>query len=163
MGGHYFLLDRTPVPIACDPYTPEGIANLLTWARWFETAERRVALDYVGPSRVSTVFLGLDHNFWGGTPLLFETMAFNAPLDADCERCSSWEEAERQHERMVAQVYRAFPVIPRLFYWWTRAWWQEDALFWRARNRIIMMDLYRAAGSRSTFDVLLRKSVPLSA
>ena len=50
----------------------------LIWARWFETADRRVALTEVSGIRVSTVFLGLDYRFSGEGPplLLFETMTF---------------------------------------------------------------------------------------
>ena len=62
----YILDGTTPVP-----------ASLLTWAQWYETAERHVADTWVTPTvRVSTVFLGLDHQFGEGPPLLFETMAF---------------------------------------------------------------------------------------
>jgi len=58
-------------------------AELLEWARWFETADRQVAEDFIDDPeagqtlRVSTVFLGLDYRFGGkGPPLIFETMAF---------------------------------------------------------------------------------------
>lgn len=37
--------------------------DLLTWARWFEDADRHVGQDWVGPYRISTVFLGLDHDY----------------------------------------------------------------------------------------------------
>lgn len=40
--------------------TPER--DPIAWARWFETADRRVALTRVGEYTVSTVFLGLDHS-----------------------------------------------------------------------------------------------------
>lgn len=66
--GKYILVDREPVPVPCE--------HLLLWADWMERARRRVALTQVGPCTVSTVFLGLDHNYFGGPPLLFETMVF---------------------------------------------------------------------------------------
>lgn len=51
--------------------------DLLKWAKWFETAERIIDVTYVTPKvRVSTVFLGLDHGFGDGPPVLFETMVF---------------------------------------------------------------------------------------
>jgi uncharacterized protein YjbI with pentapeptide repeats len=62
---------------------------------------------------ISTVFLGLDHQFGNGAPLLFETMTFaedGAPIGFDqtiCERCSTWEQAEAQHERVCAMVREA--------------------------------------------------------
>lgn len=59
-------------------------AALLEWAQWLE-AQRvepggglaRVADTLLpGRFRVSTIFMGLDHRFGVGPPLLFETMAF---------------------------------------------------------------------------------------
>lgn len=66
MNGQYILIGQTPV--ACP--------DLLEWARWFEDADRRVFETHVGPYWVSTVFLGLDHSFGHGPPVLFETMIF---------------------------------------------------------------------------------------
>ena len=78
--------------------------DLMDWARWFETADRHVALDTVNGVRVSTVFLGIDHDFtFEGPPLLFETMTFDGPEEI-CERCSTWDEAVAQHARVVQQV-----------------------------------------------------------
>ena len=53
---------------------------------------------------VSTVFLGVDHRLGDGPPLVFETMVFGGPLDRHQERCSTWAEAEAQHERVCAMV-----------------------------------------------------------
>ena len=45
--------------------TPEGVPvpepDILKWARGFEKLDRRVGFERIGPYRVSTVFLGLDH------------------------------------------------------------------------------------------------------
>lgn len=93
MSDKYILDGKTPVP-----------ADLMTWARWFETAgtSRIVAKTEVGDMNVSTVFLGLNHAFGGGPPLLFETMIFGGPPDQDYqERCSTWEQAEAMHQRGV--------------------------------------------------------------
>lgn len=38
-------------------------SDTITWAKWFETHPRHVADETVGESRVSTVFLGIDHGF----------------------------------------------------------------------------------------------------
>ncbi len=87
---------------------PDAIA----WARWYETAAelRRVGLDALGPlGEVSTVFLGLDHNFssrpeddpLGHRPILWETLVFNGPLDGEMRRYSSREDAEQGHAEMV--------------------------------------------------------------
>lgn len=45
---------------------------------------RRVAVTEIHHCTVSTVFLGLDHNFGcGGLPLLFETMVFSGEMSTD--------------------------------------------------------------------------------
>ena len=86
--------------------------DLATWARWFEKADRRVALDKVKGKRSSTVFLGVDHNFQEkGPPLLFETMIFpqnsfqysftEEYCERYCERYATWEEAKAGHHRAV--------------------------------------------------------------
>lgn len=92
MSDKYILEGRTPVP-----------ADLMTWARWYETADRTVAKSAVGPYRVSTVFLGLNHAFGDGPPLIFETMVFGPDSDdVWCERCSTWDQAEAQHAQGIA-------------------------------------------------------------
>ena len=87
--------------------------DTLKWAKWFETANRTVRSETgtvkiggqkVGEVRISTVFLGLDHSFGGGSPLLFETIVFGGPLDQQQDRCSTWEAAEKMHEAMVERV-----------------------------------------------------------
>jgi hypothetical protein len=56
---------------------------------------------------VSTVFVGLDHNWEGGDPILFETMIFGGPLDQYQERYSTWDQAERGHQEAVTQARKA--------------------------------------------------------
>lgn len=90
-----------------DGKTPVRATSVEAWARWFETVERHVADLRDGDIRVSTVFLGIDHPFPGGPPLLFETMVFGGPLDGELERCSTWEEAEQMHHDMVTRVTEA--------------------------------------------------------
>lgn len=84
---------------------PKLVEDVLEWARWFEAADRQVA-NTVLPSgvRVSTVFLGIDHSFYGGKPILFETMIFGGMYDGEQERYSTWEEAEAGHEKAVAKA-----------------------------------------------------------
>lgn len=53
---------------------------------------------------VSTVFLGLDHGWGEGPPILFETMVFGGPLDQEMERYCTWDEAVAGHERWVQRV-----------------------------------------------------------
>lgn len=105
-------------------------AELLEWARWFEDFNnRRVRLTRIGPYYVSTVFMGLNHSWEeDGPPLVFETMVYiknrhtvkfpeipeagikgwEKQLDSEFldtqERCSTWDEAIVQHERVIEDI-----------------------------------------------------------
>jgi hypothetical protein len=79
-------------------------ADLMTWAMFFEDSDaRRVAETTVGEARVSTVFLGIDHEF-GGAPLWFETMVFGGQHDEYTDRYTTWEEAVAGHGRIVSAL-----------------------------------------------------------
>lgn len=91
---NYILKDKQPVP---EP-------DIIAWAKWFGTNKRHVAQDNVGESHVSTVFLGVDHNFIGGRPVLFETMIFGGEHDQEQERYCTWDEAEAGHARWVKRL-----------------------------------------------------------
>lgn len=89
-----------------DGHEPKRV-DLMEWARWLETAERHVALDKINRMglsmvSVSTVFLGLDHQWGDGPPLLFETMIFGGKHDGYCERYATWDEAEAGHKVALA-------------------------------------------------------------
>ena len=98
-----YILDENWKPI------PE--AALDKWVAWFEKAERQVAVETIGESRISTLFLGLDHNYSGtGAPILWETMVFGGPLDQEQDRCSgSKEQAQAMHAAMVKRVKETTP------------------------------------------------------
>lgn len=87
---------------------PEEVEDLLEWGESFQLANRRVAVDDVGKLHISTIFLGMDHNFHeGGPPLLFETMVFQEDgSSGECERYSTWEEAEAGHQEWVERLKR---------------------------------------------------------
>lgn len=63
----------------------------------------RVGLTWVGPYRISTVFLALDHQYGDGPPLLYETMVFegDGSKDLDMERYTTLEQAQAGHAAMV--------------------------------------------------------------
>lgn len=90
----------------------------MEWARWFETAERHVALEKVGGIRISTVFLGLDHNFsMNGNPVLFETMTFVGRWTEDeMRRYCTYEEAEAGHREIVENI-RCHPLSRIVLPW----------------------------------------------
>lgn len=77
------------------------------WAASFKTrqADKRVAETTLPDGKwISTVWLGLDHSFGSGPPLIFETMVFPSQDDMgdlDCERYSTEAEAVAGHARMV--------------------------------------------------------------
>ena len=92
-----FILDNNGEPVACD--------DLDHWAKWFEKADRKVAKSYVGTALIYTVFLGLNHNYGEGDPILWETLIIGGPLDNEMDRCcGSREQAEAMHALMVAKV-----------------------------------------------------------
>lgn len=75
-------------------------------------ADRIVAKTLVGGTEISTIFMGLDHQYGDGPPLLFETMTFGLDgLDGVEQRYSTWAEAEAGHATTVARV-RAHLGIP---------------------------------------------------
>lgn len=81
---------------------PVPVESTLEWSKWFETADRSVANTYVGEARVSTVFLGLDHNFGEGEPVLWGTIIFGGNHDGYKERYSSKTAAMEGHNRAVS-------------------------------------------------------------
>lgn len=88
---------------------PVRCPDIAEWAHWFENLERRrVGLTYLdhGKIYVSTVFLGVDHNFGGGIPILWETMVFGPDEDGhECNRCGgNREQALAMHAGMVERI-----------------------------------------------------------
>jgi hypothetical protein len=95
----YYLQDENGEPYSVD---------MMTWALWFERNDRRIAYDEVGGFSVSTIFLGLDHNWGEGPPVLWETMIFSdgTTWDGHAERYTSRAAALKGHKRAVAIVER---------------------------------------------------------
>ena len=97
MRNHLYKLDSNHNPVLTD----EGE----DWAHWFESANRIVQQQWVGNYYVSTVFLGIDHNFSGsGAPILFETMVFSDGDGIETHRCCTWDEALAMHELTKARL-----------------------------------------------------------
>lgn len=79
--------------------------DILKWASWFETANRKIDNNYVGQVQISTVFLGIDHSFGDtDTPILFETMVFGGEYDNCQERYYTIEEAKEGHKKWYRKV-----------------------------------------------------------
>lgn len=78
----------------------------------------RVGLTEVGPYVVSTVWIGLDHSFGRGPPVIFETMVFTKSaweadrseedhellVEIDGRRYSTLQEAQEGHEETILLV-----------------------------------------------------------
>lgn len=82
-----------------------------------DSAPHAVAKTDLGHVFVSTVFIGIDHNFGDyGPPILYETMVFPGKdgrvtdyIDLDCSRYATREAAKAGHEEMCA-TWRDRPV-----------------------------------------------------
>lgn len=104
-----YILDDDGRPLPC----PDSLA----WGQWMHDADkdrlRVVAQDKdEGPGGgeilVSTVFLGMDHNFVGkGPPVLWETLVFGGPLADEQMRYISREHALAGHQAMCRRVRAA--------------------------------------------------------
>jgi len=113
---NYVLIGQTPVEES----------DILVWAEWFGSADRIVRQTEILGASVSTVFLGLDHQWGDGPPLLFETMVFwPGEGGYEQERCSTWLEAQRQHAAMCTEAARPAAVLGYIRRcasdWWSKA------------------------------------------
>ena len=104
---HFFVLDEDGNPL------PLEREDILLWGRWMENhpAQRIVSQDTVVNKngedvQVSTVFLGINHNYFGeDPPILWETMIFGGPHDQRQWRYSSRKAAMDGHVRAMALVF----------------------------------------------------------
>jgi hypothetical protein len=95
-----------------DGHTPVRVPDVITWGRWFNGANRHVAVTDHPLFWVSTVFLGINHNFgFRGPPILFETMTFErgehgGELEGEDGFCrySCWDDAEAGHYAIVRRL-----------------------------------------------------------
>jgi hypothetical protein len=106
----YWILDRHG--------HPQEEPDLITWAKWMEASHhdqsRVVAHDHIHGYLVSTVFLGLDHQFGiGGPPILWEPMIFPAQPDATHTRYRDFQrrytsrtDAELGHTHTLQMIDR---------------------------------------------------------
>lgn len=91
----YILKDNIPIK-----------SDIIEYSKWSTTnlKDKCVKKDRIGHSLVSTVFLGLDHSFDGGTPVLWETMIFGGKEDMYQDRYTSYEEALVGHQKAINLV-----------------------------------------------------------
>lgn len=98
---HKYILDENDNPI------PEP--DLIAWAEWIETYDRTVEKTRIGDKLISTVFLGILHDYvpeigWNGWTL-YETAIFYDNGNCDIiERYQTKEDALEGHARIVNSV-----------------------------------------------------------
>lgn len=98
----YFILDLDKNPVA---------TTFLAYTLWESKQKtRHVGDTRINGCRVSTVFLGVNHNWSGGPPVLFETMIFTRrcgsyrTLDQIQRRYCTWQQAQTGHDEIVRAV-----------------------------------------------------------
>ena len=106
MTEQYFVLEGTRV----------RAVDFMEWAFWMEAnrSKRIIQQEWIGGCLVSTVFLGINHNFLDGPPLLFETMIFHGKHDGYTARCTNWFEAHHEHAKaklLVLQTSSTFALV----------------------------------------------------
>lgn len=90
--------------------TPQIEPDLRKWAEWFDSFDCQIVRHKIGDVEISTVFLGLDHQYGDGPPLLYETMIFGGPLDCEMRRRYATEdEARKGHCELVDKVSAMAP------------------------------------------------------
>jgi len=82
------------------------------WLRGFgDEGKKRVAQTTVSEAEVSTVWVGLDHRFGDGPPLIFETMIFGGE-HGESEWRYSTEEAAKAHHHALVEALRNGTELP---------------------------------------------------
>src|SRR5688500_251424 len=93
---NFYILDRNNEPVRC--------YDFIEWALWLGQ-NNRIKKTSIGRIKISTVFLGIDHNpFSNGDikkGLWFETMVLDGPMNLYKERYTTIEEALTEHDRLV--------------------------------------------------------------
>lgn len=87
--------------------------ELAEWSRLVEDDKyKRVLLTDIDHGIVvSTVWLGMNHNWLGeGPPLIFETMVFGGEYDSHMIRTSTIKEARAAHKEVVSTLRKGLPL-----------------------------------------------------
>jgi hypothetical protein len=96
-----YLLDKNNEPVP--------IEDMITWVTGYSRMDRVVGRDQIDRITISTVFLGLDHNYSGvGGPVLWETMVFGGCMNGDMHRYRSHADAVSGHREVLSMVLDRF-------------------------------------------------------
>lgn len=103
--------------------------SMWEWANSWEHEDRHVEKTslWFGFIWVSTVWLGLNHQYGEGEPLIYETMVFIGGSGDDEERYSTLAQATRGHQAMVRRYRYRLDLLPR-------ALWRAFTSRWRWRG-----------------------------
>lgn len=102
MSSMWYKLDDNNQPVEC--------VDQEDYAQWQMISEHKLLLRNTrfnnNKIEVSTVFLGLNHCYMGGNPILWETMIFaeDLPLHQGMDRYRSYESAIKGHYAMCQIV-----------------------------------------------------------
>ncbi len=83
----------------------DGRPSAEEFAEIYNPETKIIGRDEIGNFMVSTVFLGLDHNYApNGPPILFETMIFEEGEGEEHERYCTYQEAVDGHKTIVNRL-----------------------------------------------------------
>ena len=127
----YWILDNDGMPV------PTG--DVLKWAAQLEDGPLRIVRQQMvydcgglispfAPSFVSTVFLGLDHQFGDGPPLIYETMVLRGFYFGHMSRYPTRQAAEQGHQEMVEMIQDPAELIRHVCHKISR-WWRWNVLW----------------------------------
>lgn len=87
--------------------------DAVSWCKQFKEETRIVRRTEIWPGiRVSTVFMGLNHNYMPyGDDIWFETMIFGGFLNEYQERYSTHEAAEKGHKKALIRAILTWPLF----------------------------------------------------
>lgn len=92
-----YMLDENNEPVEA--------VSFKEYVEWSKCNDKRVALFENKDVKVSTVFLSLNHDHWGGIAL-WETMIFGGEHDMFCERYSSYKLAAKGHHKAIEMIFK---------------------------------------------------------
>lgn len=119
----YYRMDGSPYP--------PGDEGLMEWAKDFEESDRIVKQELLWNGIwISTVWLGLDHQYGDGPPLIFETMAFRHIFEETVEpiEFDGIKLPYRSHHPDVGIQERYSTLADAEF---GHAWWKHELSTWR--------------------------------
>ncbi len=88
--GGYYDIDTNPITIH-------------EWGALFEDRDyRRIGETIIGPYRISTVWLGMDHSIFGIQPTIFETMIFGDAIEIPDDELGGYQERYTYKHQAIA-------------------------------------------------------------